>query len=60
MGLLQAVEPLVGEEGVRPALSVGSASASASLQARAFTEQASQSHPYPLVQWEKTSTCGRA
>src|SRR5258708_23709621 len=48
MDRCQAIKSLVGEEGVGPALMVGSPTAPT--QAVAFTEEAAKPHPYPPVQ----------
>src|SRR5258708_39252885 len=48
MGGLQAIQPLSGNERIRPALMV--TPTAPSLQTDPFTEDASQPHPYPAVQ----------
>ena len=52
MGGFQAVQPMVGKEGIRPALMIAP-SATAS-PAQAFAEEASQPHPNPAVQMRQT------
>ena len=48
MGCFQAVQPVLGKEGVWPALMI--CPAATSLPAQAFAEDASQPHPDPAVQ----------
>ena len=48
MGGFQAIQPLLGKEGIRPALMI--APTSTSFLAPAFSEDASQPHPNPPVQ----------
>ena len=50
-GLLQAEQPVLGKEGIGPAMMI--AASSASLSAQSFAEDASQPHPYPTVQLGK-------
>ncbi len=48
MGCFQAIQPVFGKEGIRPALMIRTATAS--FPALPFAEDASQPHPYPAVQ----------
>ena len=48
MGGFQAIQPVLGKEGVRPAVMI--APTATSLPAQAFSEDASQPHPNPPVQ----------
>ena len=48
MGCFQAIQPMLGKEGVRPALMISPAATS--FLAQAFAEDASQPHPDPPVQ----------
>ena len=48
MGCFQAVQPMLGKEGVGPAMMI--APPATSLLAQAFPEDASQPHPNPPVQ----------